>query len=410
MSIEEKFRRFEKYLRTDLPAQKSLHLEKISNELSGQLVSTPEGSYIIKEKAYGPGDLHGQFSFSRLDMEKPLAFENYSCPPDSGEFSLRDIVVIDTETTGLSGGVGTVPFLVGLGFFRDDNFIVRQHFLPDYSEENGFLLNLFKDLPGSLIVSFNGKAFDLPLLVNRFLIQRLGSEFFSYRHLDVLFTLRRFFRLKLPDCTLKTAEMNLLSFERLNDIPSEQIPQTYFNYLQTGETSEIYQVMVHNLWDIVSTMGVLVELNRFVEESISSETLSEIDSWALGKFFLQRKDYDRALENFAKSENKDSDYYHKNLFQASLIHKRRKDYDTAVNYWEMLTESFNPHFLAALEELAKVYEHKIRDYDAALGFCRRAMDTIFRLSQLDSQAGFEKYEALFDRRIERLQHKSHKSK
>jgi uncharacterized protein YprB with RNaseH-like and TPR domain len=410
MSIEEKFRRFEKYIRTDLPAQKSLHLDKIANELSGQLVSAPEGSYIIKEKAYGPGDLHGQFSFSQLDPEKPLKFENYSCPPDEGDFSLKDIVVIDTETTGLSGGVGTVPFLVGLGFFRDNSFIIRQHFLPDYSEEHGFLLNLFSDLPGDLIVSFNGKAFDMPLLVNRFLIQRLDSDFFSHRHLDVLFTLRRFFKLKLPDCTLKTAEMNLLSFERLNDIPSEQIPQTYFNYLRSGQCDEIYQVIVHNLWDIVSTMGVMVELNRFVEKSTSSEILSEVDSWSLGKFFLQRKDYDKALDNFAKSDNKDSDYYHKNLFQASLIHKRRKDYDTAVNYWEMLTESFNPHYLAALEELAKVYEHKIRDYSAALRFCRRAIDAIQQLSQLDSQAGFESYEALFARRIERLRLKSDKSK
>jgi len=410
MGIEERFRQFEKYVKTDLPAQKSLHLQKIADNLSAGLVSTPQGNYILREKTYSPGDLHGQFSFSDLDMNRPLKFGNFSCQPDEGEFSLRDIVVIDTETTGLSGGVGTLPFLVGLGFFRDNSFVVRQHFLPDYSEEHGFLKNLFENLPGEIIVSFNGKVFDMPLLVNRFLIQRLGSEFFARKHLDVLFTLRRFFKLKLHDCTLKTAETNLLSFERLNDVPSEEIPQIYFNYLQTGETDEIYQVIIHNIWDIVSTVGVMVKLHDFVENSDALETLSEIDSWSLGRFFLQRKDYDKALSNFAKSENTGSEHYFKNIFHASLIAKRLRDYPAALNYWEMLTESYNPQYLPALEELAKAYEHKLKDCAAALGFCHRAMEIIYHLSQLDQGIDYGRQKAGFSRRIQRLQAKLQKVK
>jgi uncharacterized protein len=410
MGIEDKFKQFEKFIKTDLPVQKSLQITKIAEELGAKIHSTPEGDYLVKEVTYGPGDLHGQFSFSALELDQPLSYSNYSCPPDAGEFSLRNIVVIDTETTGLSGGVGTVPFLVGLGFFRDDQFVVRLHFLPDYSEENGFLNNLFNNLPGDLIVSFNGKAFDIPLLVNRFLIQRLGSDFFNRKHLDVLFTLRRFFRLKLPDCTLKTAESNLLSFDRLGDIPGEQIPQTYFNYLRTGGTREIYQVLTHNIWDIVSTMSVLVELNRFVEKSADSEHLSDIDSWSLGKFYLQQKDYDKALANFTKSDNQNTEYYFKNLFQASLIAKRMGDNATAINYWEMLTESFNPLFLASLEELAKVYEHKIKDFPKALSLCNKATDIISQMQHLHPETDFGKWEALFSHRISRLQSKSHKLK
>ncbi|HDS01238.1 MAG TPA: hypothetical protein ENO22_10690 [candidate division Zixibacteria bacterium] len=410
MGIEEQFRRFEKFIKTDLPAQKSLHLDKISQDLSAGIRETPEGNFLVKETIYGPGDLHGQFSFSDLDLSHPLRFDSFSCPPDEGTFNLKNIVVIDTETTGLSGGVGTVPFLVGLGFFRDGTYVVRQHFLPDYSEEHGFYKYMFDDLPGNMIVSFNGKAFDLPLLTNRFLIQRTGSEFFSRKHLDVLFTLRRFFRLKLPDCTLKTAERALLEFERLNDIPSEQIPQTYFNYLQTGETSEIYQVIKHNIWDIVSTMGVMVELERYVESAEKMDKLSDVDSWAIGKFYLQRKDYDRAFSSFSRSEGTEQEFHFKNLFQASMISKKLCDFETAVSYWKMLSESFNPHYFAALEEMAKLFEHRSREFDKAISCCRRALDSIYQVSQLHDQADFEQWQTRFSHRLSRLQTKSSKSK
>lgn len=409
MSIEDKFRQFERFIRSERPAKKSLHLETIAAELSAEIRETPQGNYLIKETRYRPGDIHGQFSFANPDLSRPLNFDNYSCPPEGDQFGLNDIVVVDTETTGLSGGTGTVPFLVGLGFFREGEYIVRQHFLPDLSEEGGYLNHLFDDLPGDMIVSFNGKAFDLPLLTTRFLIQRLGSDFFQRRHLDVLFTLRRFFRMKFPDCTLKTAEVNLLNFERLNDIPSEQIPQIYFDYLRSGETKEIYQVIIHNLWDIVSTMAVMVELHNYVERVGRDKILSDVDSWSLGKFYLSRRDYDRALDNFSKSSDTGAGFHEKNIFQASLICKRREDYQTALEYWRMLSESINPHYFHALEELAKYHEHSSREYDSALRFCQKALESISTLRHLDYGDDLSYWDTAFSHRSERLRTKLSKS-
>lgn len=409
MSIEDKFRQFERFIRTELPAQKSLHLETIAGSLNADIRKTPQGNYLIKETSYRPGDTHGSFSFATLDLSKPMRFDNFSCPPEGEHFKLTDIVVIDTETTGLSGGTGTVPFLVGLGYFREGQFIVRQHFLPDFCEETGYLEHLFDDLPVDIIVSFNGKAFDLPLLRTRFLIQKLSSDYFSYRHLDVLFTLRRFFKMKLPDCTLKTAEVNLLDFERLDDVPSEQIPQIYFDYLRSGETKEIYNVIIHNLWDIVSTMAVMVQLHNYVERVGRDKILSDIDSWSLGKFYLSRKDYGRALDNFAKSSDLGSGYHDKNIFQASLLCKRMGDYQAARAYWEMLTESINPHYYSALDELAKYQEHKLKDFGTALRLCQKALETISMLKQLDYEEELSQWEAKFSHRIKRLQIKSGKS-
>ncbi len=409
MGIEERFKQFEKFIKTDLPAQKSLQHDRTIVELSASLIQTPQGDYMLKETRYGPGDTHGDFSFANLDLDRRLSFDNFSCSPVEGEFSLRDIVVIDTETTGLSGGVGTVAFLVGLGYFENDQYVVRQHFLPDFSEEEGFLNHLFDDLPGNVMVSFNGRAFDLPLLVNRFLIQKLGSEFFGRDHLDVLFTLRRFYRLRLPDCTLKTAESSLLNFERLNDIPSEQIPQTYFDYLRTGQTREIYQVIVHNLWDIVSTLGVMLKLHGYVEKAIDSEDLTDCESWSMGKFYLGRRDFEKALASFSKSRDEGGDYHYRNIFEASLIARRLKDYETAINYWEMLTDAVNPYYLHALQELAKAHEHRLKNHETAIKYCEKARETIYQLSQLEPDTDFSRFEMDFEKRLSRLRTKLRKS-
>jgi hypothetical protein len=201
----------------------------------------------------------------------------------------------------------------------------------------------------------------------------------------------------------------LLGFERLNDIPSEQIPQVYFDYLRDGNADEIYQVIIHNLWDIVSTLGVMIELHRFVKEAEEADRLPDLDSWALGKFYLQRKDLNRAFTNFCKSEKSDGKYHLRNLFEASLLAKKMGDYEAAMNYWEMLSESFNPHFYATLEEMAKYYEHRLRNFDQALSICRRAEEVIYQMSQLETEYTYPNWSERFSKRLQRLQRKLRKS-
>jgi hypothetical protein len=408
MGIEERFKQFEKFVKTELPARKAPAMANTASRLGGEVVNSDNGDYILRTSHYLPGDCHGEFSFAELENHNQLNFDNFTSSPSAGNFNLNDVVVVDTETTGLSGGVGTVPFLVGLGYFDNDCFIVRQHFLPDYCEELGFLEHLFDDLPGKVIVSFNGRAFDLPLLTNRFLIQRTGSEFFARDHLDIIFTLRRFFRLKLPDCTLKTAESSLLGFERLNDVPSEQIPQIYFDYLRDGNPDSIYQVVIHNQWDILSTLGVLVELNKFVEKAERADKLSEQDSWALGKFYLKRRDFSRAMTNFSKSEAVDNSYHFRNIFEASLLAKRMGDFEAALSYWQMLTEAYNPSFYQALEELAKFHEHRTRDLKQAEAVCKRANEVIYQMSQIATADSYQVWTERFAKRLARIRRKAAK--
>jgi len=409
MNMEDRFARFGKMMRNDLPCAGKKHLDFLAADLAASAVRTQEGDYLIREQSYGPGDTHGRFSFAEFDPDRLLSFGNFSCPPQKGEFALRDVVFIDTETTGLSGGVGTVPFMVGLGFFRDNQFILRQHLLPDFCEEQGYLLHLFDDLPGKNIISFNGRAFDIPLLLNRFLIHRAGSDFFTRGHLNILFTLRRFFRQKLPDCTLKSAESALLGFERLNDIPSEQIPQVYFDFLRSGDTRALYQVLVHNRWDLLSTLALTVELSRHVEESQQAASLSESDSWALGRFFWGQRDYFRAFCNFSRCQNNDKELYYRNIFQAARAAKRLNDFETAISYWDMLSEGYNLHYLPALEELAKAFEHRQKALEPALQICQRALRTIEQLEQLSPDYDLAIWKGRFQKRQSRLFAKSRKN-
>src|SRR5262245_20524646 len=85
----------------------------------------------------------------------------------------RSVVFLDTETTGLSGGSGTVAFLVGVGRWSGSGFTVAQHLMRDYNEERAMLLGLQENLAGAqVLVTFNGKAFDIPLLQSRFVLTR----------------------------------------------------------------------------------------------------------------------------------------------------------------------------------------------------------------------------------------------
>lgn len=83
--------------------------------------------------------------------------------------SREDILFLDTETTGLSGGVGTVAFEVGVGYFVKDGFVVEQFLMHDYPEEAELLRHIASLMKRfSVLCTFNGRSFDVPLLKSRF--------------------------------------------------------------------------------------------------------------------------------------------------------------------------------------------------------------------------------------------------
>lgn len=178
-----------------------------------------------------------------------------------------DLVFLDTETTGLAGGTGTLAFLVGLGRLDGPVLAVSQWVLTRFAGETALLDLLAERIPAdATLVSYNGKSFDLPLLASRARLHRRASEWWAARHIDLLHALRRRYGQQLPDCRLATAEARLLRFERCDDLPGAEAPRAWRQLLR-GDMTALDGVLRHNRDDIVSMAALLPRLARLEPET-----------------------------------------------------------------------------------------------------------------------------------------------
>lgn len=177
--------------------------------------------------------------------------------PQLVAFNRTEALFLDVETTGLSHGAGTIAFLVGLGVFEGERFVVHQYLCEDLDQEMA-QLQCVLDLIGQkrFLVTYNGKSFDRSILENRFVLHR-----FMYRnearlrqmpHLDLLHVGRRIWKGAVPDHCLGTLESQILGLRRGPDIPGFLIPQIYFDYLASRDPSSLMPVLRHNYLDVVS--------------------------------------------------------------------------------------------------------------------------------------------------------------
>ncbi len=156
-------------------------------------------------------------------------------PRMSQDMSIEDGLFLDTETTGLAGGTGTFPFLIGLGWFEAGSFVTCQLFARDFSEERAMLRYLSELASGKqFLVTFNGKAYDLNLLAARFILNRSPDTLTTMPHIDLLHPSRRIFAHRLENARLSTIETHVLGVKREGDVPGFEIPQRYFDWLQTA--------------------------------------------------------------------------------------------------------------------------------------------------------------------------------
>ncbi|MEN6359502.1 MAG: ribonuclease H-like domain-containing protein, partial [Smithella sp.] len=170
--------------------------------------------------------------------------------PILGEFTSSDALFLDTETTGLAGGTGTMAFLIGLGWFEEGHFQIRQILARDFGEEKAALTYL-KEIASrkKFLVTFNGKAFDVNLLTTRFIMNRMQSDLAGLPHLDLLHPSRRILGHRLENCRLATLEEEILGVRREGDIPGWEIPQRYFDWLRRRDPRLLAGIFEHNRLD-----------------------------------------------------------------------------------------------------------------------------------------------------------------
>ncbi len=209
----------------------------------------------------------------------------------------QDVLFLDTETTGLSGGTGTYVFLIGLAHFADGELVLRQHLLRDLAAESQFVESLKAQLePFRACASYNGKSFDLPILRTRFVMALRSELTVDESHLDLLHPARRLWRDRFGSTTLRQLEESVLDDGRVTDIPGALIPDAYFHYLRTGDEATIAPVLEHNARDVVSLVRIA---DRVAQAVLAARTGRAPDhapaAYALARVFERTGEHDAAF-------------------------------------------------------------------------------------------------------------------
>ena len=247
--------------------------------------------------------------------------------------SREDILFLDTETTGLSGGAGTVAFQVGLGYFTECSFVVEQYLMHDYPEEPE-LLNAVNSLMKrfSILCTFNGRTFDVPLLKSRFLMNRIAPQHFPPIHADVLYPARRLWKLRLKSCTLGHLEEELLHVQREDDLPGALVPQTYFQYLKDGIFAPLEKILEHNKQDIVSLAQLFFFLCKQVDEP--EEIQCGEDLFSLARAMEKNGQKEKAIHCYRMSAESTMRC---DAYQAlARIEKKDGHYEAAVRLYQTM--------------------------------------------------------------------------
>src|SRR3989442_1696053 len=220
----------------------------------------------------------------------PITTLHHPRPPVGQALPAEQLVFLDTETTGLSGGTGTLVFLLGLGRIDGEVLHLRQFFLTGFRGEAALLQAAAAWTAGRpYLVTFNGKSFDVPLLATRYRLARLPDPFTSLHHVDLFHPTRRVFSSQWPDCRLQTAEKRLLGFQRLHDLPAHLVPETWFAFVRRGTTQQLPALLAHNCWDLVSLVALLPALT----EAFSTPVESGADVVAIARYWRAQGDEGR---------------------------------------------------------------------------------------------------------------------
>jgi len=349
----------------------------IDDLLSGQVVETPAGKHFETEKLYGRHQRHGSYDISDL-IELPD--DLLTALSDGAILRAHPTrwVFLDTETTGLAGGSGTYAFLIGVGWIDQDGFRVRQFFMRDYDEEASALHALNELLARfDVMITYNGKSYDQPLLETRYTMNRARTPFARMEHLDLLYGARRLFKLRLENCRLVNLENQILGVERQGDVPGEMIPYLYFEYLRSRRAYRLAPVFHHNVLDIVSLAcltGVIPEAFRD-PENMRARHGADLLGVARWLKVSGRVEEAHRLMRRAVDMGLPDQHLFRTLFEAGGIEKKLGWEHAAIATFTDLTLSPNPFRARAYEELAKHYEHRERNFAMALECVRAARRT-----------------------------------
>ena len=392
----------------------SIDLDRIADVLGGRVAVNAFGRALVVERRYESDRFHGTRRVGDCDVadgETLRLLDPALRPPDgAGERTL----FVDLETTGLSGGAGMVAFLVGVGWFDMGAFQVRQFLLTSYASERALLCAVAECFDAAaLLVTYNGKTFDVPVMETRWMFHRMRMPLETVRHFDMLHPARRLWRGRWSDagagastetggagpstglgagpstrlgagpstglgCRLATLERVLCDVTRVGDVPGIEIPGRYFRFLRSGDARPLEPVLEHNRLDLISLAAVTAHAVQLVERG-TTECRDAAEALGLGKVYERAGCFDRALacyERAADDRSADVDVVAEALYRLGLRLRRDRRFSDAAAVWRRVVELKQGRFgrrselipalrRFAVEALAIHHEHREKDYEGA---------------------------------------------
>ena len=382
----------------DLSATRSA---SIAETLGGTWHEASGGACLVIDRTWDPFRSHGRKRIHEcvIANSAPVGLfdRRIAAVPDWAS----KLVFFDIETTGLTGGAGTIAFLVGCGWFNDDGFTVRQLLLTGPAGERALLESLERAFDAaSVLVSYNGRTFDVPTMEMRWAFHRRSAPTDDLPHFDMLPVARRLWgyrgisadadsRTEAASCSLGALERSVLRFQRIDDVPGFEIPARYFHFVRTGDPSVIEGVLEHNRHDIVS-LAVLTAHALWLAETGPDGCSEAIELFGLGRCYARAGDLERAELAFTRgAEAGERAIRGPALAHLAELQRRAGRVDEAARTWEKILEgsparrSLSGHERRAAEALAIYHEHRAKDPAVA----RRYAETLRAASADGSHRG-----------------------
>jgi len=339
-------------------------------------VETQHGRHYETEKLYERHRRHGSVGIADLEDLSGDLLDTISnglirgVPPAKWCF-------LDTETTGLAGGSGTYAFLIGVGRITPQGFRVRQFFMREFGEEASQLSALHEHLKQfEVLITYNGRTFDQPLLETRFRMVRQRPPFAALEHLDLLFGARRLWNLRFDSCRLVDLENQILGVERHGDLPGEMIPYFYFEYLRTHEIFRLMPIFHHNAVDILTLACLTAIVPRAFHSPDQAQFSHAAEMVGLARWWRQADQHENALALFRQALDRElpDELLFRTMWDIAALEKKLGREHAALPMLTDLASARNPWRASAFTELAKYYEHRERNYAMALEMARNALD------------------------------------
>ncbi|WP_264802991.1 ribonuclease H-like domain-containing protein [Cytobacillus sp. NCCP-133] len=385
MSIKNKLNRLKSHLGTENSSKPEPEKKpKRSIDLPFKEVWDKEGVYpfyfedaycLVREKEYCLDQMHGIYSFGQFKS----AVEAWNStrlrhPLSAAGRDPENIFFFDTETTGLGGGTGNSIFLLGQASLQGNKIKLKQHILPHPGAEVPLFKSFLESIDYSAMVTYNGKAFDWPQVKTRHtLIRQHLPKLPLFGHFDLYHAARRMWKHKLERIKLSAVEKDVLGIERKDDIPGFLAPMIYFDFVERKNPEGMLGIIKHNEIDILSLISLYTHLSFQILRLDDKQTPMEI--YEVGRWLSSLGESSEAQTAFNNISGGETPEASAARFALAFEHKKHKNWEEAAVLWKETAENgtLKTRIISCVE-LAKIYEHRSKDINRAIGYAEKAIE------------------------------------